>query len=120
MLTSMSIAPSTCLRERLSIFVTPMTAKKDTITKVRRMSQSFWIGTCLRFLIAGMRAVRIASIPLRAVASPYDGIRWGSRVIMNMPNPNPLTLCVKAAASAARDMMSMMVGVIVVRLTLQK
>ena len=37
------------------------------------------------------------SIPDRVVASPYEGIKWGSIVIMKIPNPNPLTRCTKLA-----------------------
>jgi hypothetical protein len=43
-----------------------------------------------------------ASSPDSAVASPYDGIRNGSSVIMKMPNPNPVVRCTKLAPTARR------------------
>jgi hypothetical protein len=44
-----------------------------------------------------------ASSPERVVASPYEGIRKGSMVIMNMPNPNPVVLCTKLAPMVRRN-----------------
>jgi hypothetical protein len=42
------------------------------------------------------------SRPESVTASPYEGIRKGSAVIMNMPNPNPIVLCTKLAPAARR------------------
>ena len=41
-----------------------------------------------------------ASSPDRAVASPYEGIRKGSRVMMNIPKPKPVVRCTKLAPVA--------------------
>jgi hypothetical protein len=41
--------------------------------------------------------------PERVTASPYDGMRKGSAVIMNMPNPNPMVLWMKLAPAASRN-----------------
>lgn len=38
-----------------------------------------------------------ARSPDSVVASPYDGRRYGSTVIMKMPKPKPDTRCTKAA-----------------------
>ena len=38
-----------------------------------------------------------ANMPERAVASPEEGIKAVSHVIMKMPNPNPVTRCTKLA-----------------------
>lgn len=47
----------------------------------------------------------------RVTASPYDGIRKGSALIMNMPNPNPTVLCTKLAPAASRIMYGMFSGI---------
>jgi hypothetical protein len=51
-----------------------------------------------------MTEVVRASRPDRAVASPYEGIRKGRRVIMNIPNPNPVVLCTKLPPIVSRNM----------------
>ena len=38
-----------------------------------------------------------ARSPDKAVASPYEGIRRGNDVIMNIPNPKPVVLWTKLA-----------------------
>ena len=38
-----------------------------------------------------------ASRPDRVVASPYEGIRKGSMVMMKIPNPKPVVRCTKLA-----------------------
>lgn len=47
--------------------------------------------------------VAAASSPERVVASPYEGIRYGSIVMMKMPKPNPVVRCIKAAPQAKRQ-----------------
>ena len=39
----------------------------------------------------------MARSPDNVVASPYDGIKKGSTVIINIPNPKPVTRCIKEA-----------------------
>jgi hypothetical protein len=46
------------------------------------------------------------SIPERVTASPYDGIRKGSAVIMNMPKPKPTVLWTKLAPAERSIMYS--------------
>ena len=43
------------------------------------------------------------SSPERVTASPYDGIRKGSAVMMNMPKPKPIVRCTKLAPIARRN-----------------
>ena len=44
------------------------------------------------------------SSPERVTASPYEGMRKGSAVMMNMPNPKPRVRCTKLAPIARRNM----------------
>lgn len=55
------------------------------------------------YFIEAINDVVSANNPDNAVASPYDGIRNGSNVIMKMPNPNPVVLCTKLAPTASRN-----------------
>ena len=48
--------------------------------------------------------------PDKAVASPYEGIRKGRAVIMNMPNPKPVVRCTKLAPAASRNMYRIVTG----------
>ena len=45
-----------------------------------------------------------ASSPDSVVASPYEGMRYGRTLIMNMPNPKPVVLCTKLAPAARMAM----------------
>ena len=47
-----------------------------------------------------MSVVAKASRPDRVVASPYDGIRKGSTVMMKIPKPKPVVLSTKLAPTA--------------------
>ena len=42
------------------------------------------------------------SRPDSVTASPYEGNRKGSAVMMNMPKPNPMVRCTKLAPAASR------------------
>lgn len=59
---------------------------------VIRIGTSLFQTIFFHMLITMNEDVVSASRPERAVASPYDGIRKGSTVIMNMPNPKPVVL----------------------------
>lgn len=50
--------------------------------------------------------VVMAKSPDRVVASPYEGIRNGRSVIMKIPKPNPVVLCMKLAPIARRNICS--------------
>ncbi len=47
--------------------------------------------------------VVIARSPERVVASPYDGMRKGSMVMMNIPKPNPVVRWTKLAPTVSRN-----------------
>lgn len=57
-----------------------------------------------------------ARSPDRVVASPYDGIRYGSIVMMKMPKPKPLTRCTKLAPMVSVAMIMSCSGCMVVNL----
>lgn len=42
----------------------------------------------------------MASDPESVVASPYDGMMYGSIVITKMPNPKPMVRCMNAPTKA--------------------
>lgn len=46
----------------------------------------------------------MAKMPDNVVASPYDGIKNGSIVMMNMPKPKPVVRCTKLAPMLNRNM----------------
>ena len=71
--------------------------------KMERMGMSLFQVMNRLYFIAATRDVVKANNPDSAVASPYEGIRKGSRVIMKMPNPNPVVLCTKLAPTASRN-----------------
>lgn len=49
-------------------------------------------------------AVVPASNPDNVMDSPYEGSMKGKNIITNIPNPNPLALCMKLAAMDKRKM----------------
>lgn len=57
----------------------------------------------LRYLYAMKEDVVRARRPESVVASPYDGIMNGRRVMMNMPNPNPVVRWTKLAPIVSRN-----------------
>jgi hypothetical protein len=78
----------------------------DVTIKMERMGTSLFQVMYFQYLQAPITDVANANIPDSAVASPYDGIRKGSNVIMKMPNPNPVVLCTKLAPTARRNICS--------------
>ena len=78
-------------------------AAVEVIRKMERIGMSLFQVMNLLYFIEATRDVVKANNPDKAVASPYDGIRNGSRVIMKMPNPNPVVLCTKLAPTASRN-----------------
>ena len=76
----------------------------ETMMKVSSMGRRRFRVTYLRNLATIAMEVVSARRPDRAVASPYEGIRKGRAVIMNMPNPKPVVRCTKLAPAASRNM----------------
>lgn len=108
MLTHISTIPRIFLN-MLSCILASMHIAADDITRnIERMGMSLFHVIILRYFHAAIRDVVKASRPERAVASPYDGIRNGSIVIMNIPNPKPVVLCTKLAPKASRNISTML------------
>ena len=57
----------------------------------------------LLYFIEAIKEVVNANSPDNAVASPYEGIRNGRRVIIKIPKPNPVVLWMKLAPTANRN-----------------
>jgi hypothetical protein len=57
----------------------------------------------LLYFIEAIKEVVNANSPDNAVASPYEGIRNGRRVIIKIPKPNPVVLWIKLAPIANRN-----------------
>ena len=55
-------------------------------------------------LLHMIKVVVSANNPDSVVASPYDGIRNGRTVMMNIPNPNPVVRSTKLAPTASNAM----------------
>ena len=64
-----------------------------------------------RFFIAMSSAVVPASRPDRVMLSPYDGRMNGKNIITNIPNPKPLTRCMKLAAIVSMNMSMQVVSI---------
>ena len=108
----MSVTPRILFSITSFIDETNITAKYDTMTKVVSIGMSLFQQMCRLILTATKSDCIRANIPDRAVASPYDGISCGSMVIMNIPKPNPLTLCTKLAPMQNRTSIRIVVVVI--------
>ena len=67
---------------------------------------------CRRCRRVMKRAVVPANSPERVMLSPYDGSMNGKNIITNMPNPNPLALCMKLAAMDKRNISARVVGIV--------
>lgn len=75
------------------------------------MGSSRFQVTNFRYLTITTAAEVSDNNPDSVTASPYDGIRKGRAVIMNMPNPKPTVLCTKLAPIASRNMYMMFSGI---------
>lgn len=78
-------------------------AAVEVIRKMERIGMSLFQVMNRLYFIEAINEVVSANNPDKAVASPYEGIRNGSSVIMKMPNPNPVVLCTKLAPTARRN-----------------
>ena len=83
-------------------------AADEVMMNVRRIGRSLFQVIYLLILKLIIADVVNARRPESVVASPYEGIRKGSIVIMNMPNPNPVVLCTKLAPMVSRIMYAML------------
>lgn len=59
-----------------------------------------------------IRDVVIASSPDNVVASPYEGKRYGSIVIINIPKPKPVVRWMKLARMLSKNMLMMVVVIV--------
>ena len=75
----------------------------DMMMNVSRIGMSLL--HVMNFLILMHMSVEVvmARSPERVVASPYDGIRNGSMVIMKIPKPKPVVRCTKLAPIVRRN-----------------
>ena len=89
--------PKIFLRSPSCICVRVQMAPADMTMKVMSMGRSRFQVTYLLIRKLMMADVVRARRPDNVVASPYEGIRKGRSVIMNMPNPNPVVRWMKLA-----------------------
>ena len=75
----------------------------DMMMNVSRIGMSLL--HVMNFLILMHMSVEVvmARSPESVVASPYDGIRNGSMVIMKIPKPKPVVRCTKLAPIVRRN-----------------
>ena len=74
---------------------------ENTTNAATKGSNRFHVTNFIYFSITTVAEVS-ESNPESVTASPYEGIRKGSAVIMNMPNPKPMVRCTKLAPAAKR------------------
>ena len=98
-----STIPRIFLRVLSCILVSMQIATADTAMKVSRMGISLFHVMNFRMRKVMMAEVVSARSPDKVVASAYDGIRKGRRVIMNIPKPKPVVLWTKLAPTAKRN-----------------
>ena len=82
-------------------------AAAEMMMNVMRMGNRRFHVIYFLILMLIMADVVRARRPERVVASPYEGIKKGSKVIMKMPKPNPVVLCTKLAPTASRNISKM-------------
>ena len=93
----MSVMPSTYFSILPLSHDSILTAKKLVTRNVASIGSSFLHAISRLYFTVIIIDVTDASSPERVVASPYEGIRNGSAVIMKIPNPNPVVRCTNAA-----------------------
>ena len=99
----MRVTPNTFLNVSSCMLESMHIAVADTIMKVVSIGIILFHEMYLLNFHAIITDVVRANSPDRVVASPYDGIRKGSIVMMNMPNPNPVVRCTKLAPTVSRN-----------------
>lgn len=78
----------------------------ETMMNVNRISHSRDHVTYCRNRHTIVAEVVIAKIPESVVASPYEGTKKGSIVMIKMPKPKPVVRCTKLAPMLSRKMAS--------------
>ena len=87
----------------MSMRVLRKMVRVDMMMKVSRIGMSlFHVMNFLILMHMNMEVV-MARRPESVVASPYDGIRNGSSVIMKIPKPKPAVRCTKLAPIVRRN-----------------
>ena len=95
--------PSIILIVLPSIRLSMKIAAVDMIRNVARIGiRRFQVTYFLYLYIATEEDVSARS-PDKVTASPYDGMRKGRAVIMKIPKPKPMVLCMKLAPIASRN-----------------
>ena len=89
-LTAISTAPKIVLNVTSFISERRHIDRVEIMRKMESMGISLFRLTFLLYFHAATAEVVRASSPDKAVASPYEGIRKGSIVIMKMPKPKPV------------------------------
>ena len=95
-----SIIPRITLIEWPSILCSIDVAIVENMTKAATIGSNRFHVTYLIYLIMTTVAEVSESSPESVTASPYDGIRKGRAVMMNMPKPKPTVRCTKLAPAA--------------------
>lgn len=102
-LNKISMSPRIILIVGPSILSSSIIAAVENTTNVTIMGKKRFQVTYLIYCSITTVAEVSDRSPERVTASAYDGIRKGSAVMMNMPNPKPIVRCIKLAP-AARSM----------------
>ena len=105
-----SMMPRIILMALPSILSSRIIARVEKIMNAPTIGRSLFHVTNLRYFTITTVAEVNDNSPDRVTASPYEGIRKGSAVMMNMPNPNPIVLWTKLAPAANSIMYSMLSG----------
>ena len=103
------------------LIVGPSSLSRREMAAVEKTTNAAVIGMSLfqvtyftYWIITTVAEVR-ESRPDRVTASAYEGIRKGSAVMMNMPNPNPIVLWTKLAPAANSIIYSIFSGIATLR-----
>ena len=80
-----------------------MIAIVENMTKAPTIGSRRFHVTNFTYCIITIVADVSDNIPESVTASAYDGMRKGSAVMMNIPNPKPIVLCMKLAPAASKN-----------------
>ena len=100
----MSATPRTCFRMWSSMRVRAKIAIVETMINVSSIGHSRFQVMKPRSFHTMTAEVVMANRPERVVASPYDGRRNGSIVMIKMPKPKPVVRCTKLAPILSKNM----------------
>ena len=99
----MSMMPRIVFIAGPSILSSMNIAAVEKIANAARICRRRFQFTCLTYWIITTVEDVSESRPERVTASAYEGIKNGSAVMMNIPNPKPMVLCMKLAPAASRN-----------------